>query len=319
MKMSEDSRRMHVTMRQLEVFEAVARLGSIVRAAEALHLSPPSISMQLKQLVESIDQPLYEQIGKRLFVTSVGEELLRTARAMFDTWQGFERAVGDLRALRAGRLRLACTPTAAAFLPRFVDAFRARHPGIDVHLEVASRDAVVERLAGNADDLCILDVAPTQFDIACHPFLANPLVAVAALDHPLAARKRIPLARFLEEPMLVRERGSGTRMMVERFLRDQGVAPASKTELPADADLLGEVAAGRGVAVVSRLALPEDPTTAGVCVLPVQRLPVEAAWHAMHPGGKKLSPAATAFLDHLSSQAAPVIPPADCSGATSRR
>lgn len=290
---------MHVTMRQLEVFEAVARLGSIARAAEALHLSPPSISMQLKQLAESVDQPLYEQIGKRLFVTSVGEELLRTARAIFDTWQGFERVVGDLRALRTGRLRLACTPTAATFLPRFVDAFRARHPGIDVHLEVVPRDVVVERLAGNTDDLCILDVPPTQFDIACHPFLANPLVPIAALDHPLAARKRIPLARFLEETMFVRERGSGTRMMVERFLRDLGMAPALKTALPADADLLREVAAGRGVGVVSRLALPEDPAEAGVCVLPVESLPVEAAWHAMHPGGKKLSPAAMAFLEHL--------------------
>jgi DNA-binding transcriptional LysR family regulator len=300
MKTSENFRRMHVTMRQLEVFEAVARMGSIARAAEALHLSPPSISMQLKQLVESIDQPLYEQIGKRLFLTSVGEELLRTARAMFDTWQGFERTVGDLRALRTGRLRLACTPTAALFLPRFVDAFRARHPGIDVHLEVAPRDAVVERLAGNTDDLCILDVPPTQFDIACHPFLANPLVPIAARDHPLAARKRIPLARFLEETMLVRERGSGTRMMVERFLRDRGASPVAKTETPDDVDLLREVAAGRGVAVVSRLALPEDPAEVGVCVLPVQSLPVEAAWHAMHPGGKKLSPAATAFLAHLS-------------------
>lgn len=310
---------MHVTMRQLAVFEAVARLGSIARAAEALHLSPPSISMQLKQLVESIDQPLYEQVGKRLFITPVGEELLRTARSMFDTWQGFERAVADLRALRTGRLQLACTATAAAFLPRFVDAFRVRYPGIDVHLELATRDAVVERLAGNADDLCILDVPPTQFDIACHPFLANPLVPIAALDHPLATRKRIPLARFLEETMLVRERGSGTRMMVERFLRDRGVAPAGKTELPAGAELLREVAAGRGVAVVSRLALPDDPAEAGVCVLPVQSLPVEAAWHAMHPGGKKLSPAATAFLEHLSTQTVPVIPPADCSGATSRR
>ncbi len=310
---------MHVTIRQLEVFEAVARLGSIVRAAEALHLSPPAVSMQLKQLAESVDQPLVEQIGKRLFVTPVGEELLRTARAMFETWRGFERAAADLRALRSGCVRLACTDSAAGFLPRFVDAFRARYPGVDVQLEVAPRDVVVERLAGNADDLCILDVPPAQFDIACHPFLANPLVPIAARDHPLAARKRIPLARFLEEPMLARERGSGTRLAFERFLRDQGVTPAAWTELESNAALLAAVASGRGVGVISRLLLPSDPAEAGVCVLPVQSLPVEAAWHAMHPGGKKLSPAALAFLDHLNGSDAPVIPPADCSGATSRR
>jgi len=310
---------MRVTMRQLEVFEAVVRLGSIVRAAEALHLSPPSVSMQLKQLAESVDQPLHEQIGKRLFVTPAGEVLLRTALAMFETWQGFERAAADLRALRTGCLRLSCTASAAAFLPRFVEPFQAQHPGIDVRIEVATRDVVVGRLAGNADDLCILDAPPTQFDIACHPFLANPLVPIAALDHPLAARKRIPLARFLEETMLVRERGSGTRMAFERFLRDRGVAPVTRTELPTNVALLREVAAGRGVAVVSRLALPDDPSAAGVCVLPVQSLPVEAAWHAMHPGGKKLSPVAMAFLEHLSGPAEPVTRPADCSGATSRR
>jgi len=300
MERSAEFSRMHVTIRQLEVFEAVVRLGSIARAAEALHLSPPSVSMQLKQLAESVDQPLYEQIGKRLFVTPVGEELLRTARAMFDAWRGFERAVADLRSLRTGSVRLACTATAAAFLPRFVEAFRARYPGIDVGLEVAARDVVVERLAGNADDLCILDVPPTQFDIACHPFLANPLVPIAATDHPLAARKRIPLARFLEETMFARERGSGTRLAFERFLRDQGVTPTAWTELASNAELLRAVAAGRGVGVVSRLALPDDPADAGVCVLRVQSLPVEAAWYAMHPGGKKLSPAAMAFLQHLS-------------------
>jgi LysR family transcriptional regulator, low CO2-responsive transcriptional regulator len=319
MDRSAEFRRMHVTMRQLEVFEAVARVGSIARAAEALHLSPPAISMQLKQLAESVDQPLYELTGKRLVVTPVGEALLQTARAMFETWRGFERTAADLRALRSGCVRIACTASAAGFLPRFVDAFRAKHPGIDVQVEVAPRDVVVERLAGNADDLCVLDAPPAQFDIACHRFLANPLVPIAAVDHPLAARKRIPLARFLEAPMLARERGSGTRLAFERFLRDQGVTPSAWTELDSNAALIAAVAAGRGVGVISRLALPENPADAGVRVLPVQALPVEAAWHAMHPGGKKLSPAAMAFLDHLSSPAAPVIPPADCSGATSRR
>jgi DNA-binding transcriptional LysR family regulator len=181
-----------------------------------------------------------------------------------------------------------------------VEAFRARHPGIDVQVEVAPRDVVVGRLAGNADDLCILDVPPTQFDIACHPFLANPLVPIAAVDHPLTTRKRIPLARFLEEPMLARERGSGTRMAFERFLRDQGITPSAWTELDSNDALLLAVAAGRGVGVISRLALPGNPAEAGVSVLPVQSLPVEAAWQAMHPGGKKLSPAAVAFLEHLS-------------------
>jgi DNA-binding transcriptional LysR family regulator len=295
--------RMHITMRQLEVFEAVARLGSFTRAAQALHLSQPSVSMQVRQLAESVDQPLFEQIGKRIFLTQIGEELIRTARAMFDAWQAFERFAGDLRDLRTGRLSIACVTTAGAFMPRVVAPFVERHPGVVVRVEVAARDAVVARLAGNADDLCILDVPPAHFDIALHPFLGNPLVAIAAPDHPLVARKRITLARLASENLLLRERGSGTRMAVERLLRDRGVMPEHGTEAGSNEDIVQAVAAGLGVSVVSRLVLPADPSLVGVAVLRVQDLPGDGAWYAAYPGGKKLSPAAAAFLAHLGTVA----------------
>lgn len=299
---------MHVTLRQLKVFETVARHGSFTRAAEELFLSQPTVSMQVKQLAETVGQPLFEQVGRKTFLTHIGEELHRTCQAMFETWSQFETTAADIKGLRKGRLRLACVTTAKAFMPRLLEPFRARYPGIDVELEVASRDAVVERLARNDDDLYIMGTPPAHFDIASRPFLENPLVAIAPRNHPLAGHRNIRLARFAEERVLLRERGSGTRTETERYFRENGVEFKSRTEIGSNEAILQAVADGLGVTVISQQTLALEPKQAQLTVLDVEGFPIMLAWYVVHPGNKQLSVVAQTFFEYLENEARLLLP-----------
>lgn len=295
---------MHVTLRQLRVFETVARLGSFTRAAEELHLSQPTVSMQVKQLSEAVEQPLFEQIGRKIQLTDIGQELYRTCRDMFDVWSRFEMSADDMRGLRKGRLRLACVSTAKYFVPRLLGPFCDRYPGIDVRFEIANRDVILERLARQEDDLYILGTPPQQqFDIEVHPFLDNPLVAVAPAGHPLVGRKRVPLREFAKERLLVRERGSGTRMALERHFRTRGIELQAKMEIGSTEAIKQAVIAGLGVTLMSRHALVLDPMPGKLFTLDVEGLPLMRSWFVVYPGNKQLSVVARSFFDYLKDEA----------------
>jgi len=303
---------MHATLRQLQVFETVARHRSFTRAAEELFLSQPTVSMQVRQLAESVGQPLFEHQGKKIFLTDVGEELNRACREMFDAWTRFEMTAADLKGLKKGRLRIACVTTAKYFIPRLLGSFCDRHPGIEISLEVANRDAVVERLARSVDDLYIMGMPPEQFDIAVHPFLDDPLIAIAPEHHPLAGQRRISLQRFAEARVLLRERGSGTRMATERHFREHGIDLKSRMEIGSNEALKQAVAGGLGVTVMSQHALSLEPMHGQIRVLDVEGFPIMRSWYVVHAGGRKLSVVAQAFFEYLTTEARQLItlPPA---------
>lgn len=299
---------MHVTLRQLEVFEAVARLGSVTRAAEALHLSQSAVSAQLRQIAETVDQPLLAFADGRLTLTEIGEDLIRTAGEIFETWARFERSAAERKALRKGRVRIACVTTAGTFLPGLLAVFRERHPGIDVALKIADRDGVIDRLARQEDDLSVMGMPPQQFDLALQPFLDNPLLPVVPLDHPFARAREVALEDFAAEPLLMRERGSGTRLAVERWFREQGSELRVHSEFDTNEAVLEAVAAGQGVSVLSRHALPAAPRKAGIAVPAVAGFPIGSHWYVMHPGRRPLSAAAQACLDFLLGEARGFVP-----------
>lgn len=301
---------MHVTLRQLKVFETVARVGSFTRAAEELFLSQPTVSMQVKQLADAVGQPLFEQTGKRIFLTDIGEELFGTCREMFDIWNRFEMTAADMKGLKKGRLRLACVTTAKYLIPRLLGPFCDRYPGVDVRLEVANRDTVVERLGKGEDDLYIMTMPPQHFDIAIHPFLDNPLVVIAPAGHPLAKASSIPLARLASERMLLRERGSGTRLAVDRLFREHGVELQAKMEIGSNEAIKQAVAGGLGVTVISQHALALEPMQHDLAVLDVQGFPLQGAWYVVHAGNKQLSVVAQAFFDYLQQEAHQHLPQA---------
>jgi DNA-binding transcriptional LysR family regulator len=294
---------MNPTHRQLQLFLALADTGSVTAAAQACHVTQPTVSMQLKALTEVVGLPLHEQIGKRVHLTDAGHALARTARAMTDEWAAFEQQVAGLRGLARGRLRLAVVSTAEYFMPRLLGRFCQAHPGVDVQLQVLNRDGVVARLADNRDDLAIMSMPPAEADLVQHAFLANPLVVIAPSGHPLASRQRLPLARLADQPFIWREHGSGTRMACEAHFAARGFAARTRLTLGSNEAVKHAVAAGMGLAVLSRHALAADPAADGIALLPVQGFPLHANWFTVYPRGKRLSPIASAFLGHLQNAA----------------
>jgi LysR family transcriptional regulator, low CO2-responsive transcriptional regulator len=290
---------MHVTFRQLRLFLAVAEHLSITAAARACHVTQPTVSMQIKELSDTVGMPLYEQIGKRLHLTAAGEALVETARAMVDEWSAFEQQIDAMKGLTRGRLRVAVVSTAKYFVPRLLGSFCATYPDIDIALEVLNRDGVVARLRENRDDLYIMSMPPDDIEIERHAFLPNLLKVIASQDHPLAGRKAIPLAELQNLRFIMREKGSGTRLACDQHFEQLGFKPDVRLELGSNEAIKQAVAVKMGLSVISEHALSASPAAEQLAILDVEGFPVPSNWWTLYPAGKRLSPVAAVFLDHV--------------------
>ncbi|MDD3352791.1 LysR family transcriptional regulator [Zoogloea sp.] len=290
--------RRQITLRQLETFSTVARLGSFTRAAEALHLTQPAVSIQMRQLSGNVGMALFDTSGRELHLTAAGEALLGTVRALDDVWNRFESSIDALKGLRRGKLRVAMVTTAKYFVPRMLGAFCRRYPEISIELQIANRDRIVERLRNNEDDLYVMSYPPEDADIVVHPFLDNELVVLAPKDH-WAVNKRLTLAALAEEPFLLREAGSGGRRAIDEFARELGVSLKVRLALASNEALLELAGTGMGLTVVSRHVVGERLATEGLTELSVEGFPLNRPWKVVYLKNKALSVPALAFLEEL--------------------
>lgn len=289
---------LHLTIRQLKIFESVARHLSITRAAEELHLSQPAVSMQMKKLAEAIGQPLMEQDGKRVRLTAAGQDLATSAREVITSLKRFELGLVARKGLGEGFLRLATITTATYFVPRLLGEFAKLHPGVKVSLRVINREQALESLAGGLDDLYVLGQPPEGMPVTAQPFMDNPLVIIAAPDHPLAHKRNIPLTRLIEEPWLMREEGSGTRKAVERLFATQQLTIVPRMELGSNEAIKQAVLAGLGISVLSRHSLALH-APGQFAILDAKGFPIRRQWHAVYPAERPLTVVARTFLDFL--------------------
>lgn len=290
---------MHVSLRQLKIFEAVARHLSYTRAAEELFLTQPAVFTQVKQLEESVGLTLLERIGKRIHLTDAGGEVLATCRETLDALDRLEMRLSDMQGLKRGRLRLAMVTTAKYLMPRLLAEFCVKHPGIEASLTVTNREKLLARIAANEDDLAILGAPPEGMDIVATPIAENPLVVIARNDHPLAGKKRISLQRLAEEPFILREPGSGTRLATERFFAEHQLALKVRMELGSNEAIKQAIAGGLGVSVLSRHTLTLEGAGGLLLPLDVSGFPLMRKWYLVYPKGKHLSAVAKAFIEHL--------------------
>ena len=289
----------NVTLRQLRVFESVARHLSFSRAAEELHLTQPAVSMQVKQLEEMVGLPLTEQIGKKIFLTAAGEEVARHARLVELQLREADESLAAMKGVRGGSLHIGVISTAKYFAPRLLTDFRAQHPGIELRLGVHNRETIVRQLADNEIDLAIMGRPPQEFATVAEAFAPHPLVIIAAPDHPLAGRKRLEPADLAGETFLIREPGSGTRVAMERYFADMGFAPAAVFEMSSNETIKQAVMAGMGVTFISEHTIGLELSVGRLVQLPVRGTPVLREWYVVHRAEKALLPIATAFRDFL--------------------
>lgn len=295
---------MNVTLRQLRLFLALAETGSVTAAARATHVTQPTASMQLREMTAAVGLPLYELVSRRVRLTEAGEELARTARSMADAWNEFGERIDALKGITRGRLRIAVVSTAKYFIPRLLGGFCAAHPGIDISLEVQNRDGVVQRLLEHEDDLYIMSLPPTHMPLEATPFLPNPLVVIAPATHTLARQRRLlTLADLERHAFILREPGSGTRTTVDAHFAQNQFQPQVRMELGSNEAIRGVVAGGLGLSVLSRHALRGNSGRDGIVELKVDGFPLQSQWHVVHASGRRLSPVAAVFREHLLAQA----------------
>jgi DNA-binding transcriptional LysR family regulator len=298
----------HGTLPQLRLFDSIARLGSFARAADELHMAQPTASVQIKKLSGTVGVPLFEQVGKRLYLTDAGRRLQESCQEVFRAFTTLDESLVAMRALESGRLRLAVSTTGICFAPRLLGAFVRLHPGVEASLQAHNRQTLVERLTRNEDDLYLFADAPEMEAVVTQELLPNPLVVLARDDHPLASESNIAFARLAREPFLIREEGSGARRIAMRLFGEHGLTPRIQMELPTNEAIKEAILAGLGVTIMSRYTFGLDPESSRYRCLNVEGFPLENHWYLAYPQGKQLSPVARAFLDFARVEAKGLVP-----------
>jgi LysR family transcriptional regulator, low CO2-responsive transcriptional regulator len=294
---------MHTTLRQMKVFQTVAEQLNYTRAAELLHLSQPAVSMQVKQLEESVGLPLFEHTGRKIKLTEAGREIHQYARTMFQTFEEMEEVIGAMKGLGTGHLKIAVASTVNYFAPRLLAAFSRNYPGIDLHLDVSNRQRLMELLVNNEIDIVLMGLPPEDIELEYEPFMENPLVVIAPPGHPLQHEKRIPAERLGQEVFIMREDGSGTRLAMERFFAERDIAISTGMQMTRNEAIKQAVRAGMGLGVVSGHTIELELETKRLVVLDVEGFPLQRHWYMVYRKSKRLLPAARAFHDFVLDQA----------------
>ncbi|RJF96675.1 LysR family transcriptional regulator [Noviherbaspirillum cavernae] len=297
----------NATLRQLKVFETVARHLSFSRAADEMHLTQPAISTQISTLEGHVGLPLFEQLGKKIYLTPAGKELLHYARSIIQQFQDAEAAMTQFKGISGGKLNVAVISAGDYFFPRLLVEFARRNAGVTLNLSVHNREELLGQLADNLTDLAVMVRPPPDMDTVNESFAPHPYVIVAAPDHPLAKKRRIPLSVIVREPFVVREKGSDTwNSMTEglgKHLADLNIA----MEIKSTETIKQAVIAGMGISFLSAHTINLELQAGSLVVLDVQGLPLMLNWYLVHRKNKRLPPVALAFKDFLKSDGAALI------------
>lgn len=297
----------NVTLRQMRVFAAVARYRSFTRAARELHLTQPAISQQVKLLEIEVGLPLLEHIGRQIHLTAAGDELLRYATQVTDLLRDAGESLAAMRGLKRGLLKLGAVSTAKYFAPTLLSAFAPMYPEVTIKFFVGNREEIIRALASNDVDLVIMGRPPRELVTVAEPFAKHPLVIIAAPDHPLATKRRIPLQRLGSENFIIREAGSGTRASMEHVFKKANVPFRTSMEVSSNETIKQSVMAGMGISFISTHTVGLELAAGKLAILNVAGLPLVRDWFVIHLRDKRLSPIAAAFRSFLLERGAGII------------
>lgn len=289
------------TLRQLEILLAVHDANSISGAAKALHLTQPTVSIQLKKLADAIDAPLYQVSGKKLYFTSEGLELVKTAVEVLDSFSRLDMSLNDMRELKAGTLRLSVVTTSKYFIPHLLGPFCELYPAIDVQLNIGNRKETIDSMKQGIDDFYVFSHLPADAEMQSIKLLDNPLVAIAHTDHPLAQKGKVTLKQLCKEPFLTREPGSGTRYAIEEFLGSKGLAVNPKMTIESNEAIKHSVMSRLGISILSAHTLTYGGES-GLQRLAVEGFPIHSQWFFAWNKSKRQTVIASAFLEYVKSQ-----------------
>jgi LysR family transcriptional regulator, low CO2-responsive transcriptional regulator len=285
----------NASLRQLRTFAAVARHLSFVRAAEELHLTPPAVSMQVKELETEVGLPLFDRSGKAVSLTTAGEYLLAYTRKVLATLKDAEDALARFKGLAGGQLTVGMVSTAKYFMPSLMARFRDEHPGVELAMKLGNREQLVAMMQRGEADLAVMGRPPKEWATRAEPFAAHPHVLVTSTTHPFTQMEQVPAAALHNEGFIVREPGSGTRAAMEEYAAAHHLQLRAVMEMASNETIKQAVMAGMGVSLLSLHTLASELRHGQIAVPEVEGLPVMRRWHVVNNLGKLLSPPAEAF------------------------
>jgi len=289
----------NVSFRQLQVFECVARLGNYTEASREMTITQPTVSMQMKKLEESLNTRLFEQVGRRNFLTSEGREFLKTCHEIFNCITHFDEQVTSRIETVSGSLTFAGVTTTEYFLPVLLAAFKRLCPEVNFSLSILERENLFYRLRDNLDDIYLIDQVPTNIEVEAIPFIKNPLVVVASSDCHLAFQKQVSIEKLKDEKFLLREQTSGTRIALKRFLEKQSISLNVTMELSSNEALKLAVASNMGLSVLSKYCVARECGRGELVEIKVTGFPLMENWYIVFPKDRHMPPVASAFLRFL--------------------
>ncbi|MEP7247119.1 MAG: LysR family transcriptional regulator [Gammaproteobacteria bacterium] len=298
----------HITLRQLRTFTEVIRSGSFSAAAQVLHLTPPAVTVQMRQLEQRAGLPLFERTGAGIAATEAGLEVANATRRIDAALSECADALSALRGLHGGHVSIGVVSTAKYFAPQALGEFSRAYPAVEIRLEVGNRAEIIAALAQNTLDLALTGRPPEDLPVEKAIIGPHPHVIVVRPDHPQAQRKRLPPAALAEEKFLVREPGSGTRGLMERFFAESKVAPRIGMEMDSNETIKQAVIAGLGVAFLSAHTVAAELADGRLASLDVVGLPVVRTWFIVQLARRRLSPAAAALRQFLTSEGNKFLP-----------
>jgi len=286
-----------VTFRQLRVFTEVAKHLSFSQAAEQLHLTPPAVTMQVKELEGHVGMPLFERKGRLVQLTMAGEYFLVYAKRLLSTLKDADNVMARFKRVETGVLTIGLLSTAGYFLPALLARFQSEHPGVDVRLDV-TRDLtkLMDRLHSNEIDLAVMGRPPKgEYALRSEPFAGHPMVFVCPPGHPLLGVGHPPVDALVHHPLVVRELGSEVRHVLDNYLREHRLAPRIAMEIPSNETIKASVMAGLGIGFISLHAVVAEVRSGQLHLVEFEGTPVIRTWNIVHEASKVLSPAAEAF------------------------
>jgi DNA-binding transcriptional LysR family regulator len=298
----------NITLKHLRLVESAARLGSFTAAAEANHVTPPAVTMQMRQLEDEVGLPLFDRDGRGLTPTAAGQEVLLAARKVEAVLTECLEALVALKSLDGGRVTVGVVSTAKYFAPRMLAAFAKKHPKIELQLVVGNRREVVAQFEAGLFDVCVMGRPPETCEIESDRIGPHPHVIVAPPDHPLAKKRHLGPAVLAGETFLVREIGSGTRTLMEGFFAHAGVQPVIGMEIGSNETIKQAVMAGLGLAFISGHTIAAELADGRLVVLDVSGLPLERTWYVVRLAARRLMPAARALRDFLVADGGTFLP-----------
>lgn len=284
---------MNYTLHQLQIFVMVAEHSSITKASEHLHMTQPAVSIQLKKLQDNFDIPLYEVIGRKLYLTDFGNEFLEISRAILDEVKQIDYKTKAFKGLLTGKLKIAAVSTAKYVIPYFLTDFLKKNPHVDLNLEVTNKSQVMRALEKNEMDFCVVSLLPAEPEIEKMVLLSNHLYLVAnqQFDDKVDDLSKIPL--------VFREEGSGTRQAMQQFFEEHHITPKIKLELLSNETVKQAVIAGLGYSILPLVSIKNELATETLKIVDYKKLPIATSWQLIWHKNKKLSPVSKAFLNHL--------------------